>query len=131
LRGVRHRRNAFCCGTAHRRRGQTLNSCNRRSPARPTTSRFPAPLEGGGPRLPTPRPGVYRGLPAPSTRLPLACTPTCILTCIPAFNPLPRLSPRIPRLRRRRALSLGRDPAARTHRVAGAPEHPALDGPRH
>ena len=92
---------------------------------------FPRPLRGRAPRLPTPRPRVYRGLPAPSTRRPLACTATCILTCIPEFNPLPRLSPRIPRLRRRRALSLGRHPAACTHRVAGAPEHPALDGPGH
>ena len=91
---------------------------------------FPRLWKGGALRLPTPRPRVYRGLPAPSTHGPLACTPTCILTCIPEFNPLPRLSPRIPRLRRR-ALSLGRDPAACTHRMAGATERPALDAPGH
>jgi hypothetical protein len=59
----------------------------------------------------------------------LACIPTWTLTCIPAFDLLPRLCPRIPRLGRWWAVSPGRDPASATHRVAGATERPALEPP--
>ena len=86
----------------------------------------------GGPRsLPTLWPGVYRGFPAHdppaswhvSRHVPSrAPRPS---SCYPGFARASDGSAAGARLR------LRRDPAAWTHRGLGAPEHPALDAPKH
>src|SRR4029079_17527397 len=119
---------AFCCGTADRRRGRHRTR-PRRPPRAIETVTFAHTLRAGRRACRHRAPACTVGFPPHQPAGRLACIPTWTLTCIPAFDLLPRLCPRIPRLGRWWAVSPGRDPASATHRVAGATERPALDAP--
>ena len=118
---------AFCRRTADQRRAR--HRTRPRRPPRSRPSHFAHALRAGRRACRHRAPACTVGFPPHQPAGRLACIPTWTLTCIPAFDLLPRLCPRIPRLGRRCAVSPGRDPTAATHRVAGATERPALDAP--